>query len=142
VFRHTLPELVIETVVRHGFLKMGTDYAVPVECNRAMLAFYREHLEESLPGRYVIYGHIGEGHVHVNMLPRNTSEAERASSLLEEFARQAVLLGGTISAEHGIGKRKAKLLPLQYTSEQIQAMKDVKSRLDPHWLLGRGTIFA
>lgn len=142
VFRHTLPELVIETVVRRGFLKMGTDYAVPVECNREMLAFYRERLDESLPGRYVIYGHIGEGHVHVNMLPGNPSEAERASSLLEEFARRAVLLGGTISAEHGIGKRKAKLLPLQYTSEQIRAMKDVKSRLDPYWLLGRGTIFA
>lgn len=142
VFRHTLPELVIETVVRRGFLKMGTDYAVPVERNREMLAFYRERLEELLPGRYVIYGHIGEGHVHVNMLPGNTSEAEKASNLLEEFARQAVLFGGTISAEHGIGKRKAKLLPLQYTSEQIQAMKDVKSRLDPYWLLGRGTIFA
>jgi FAD/FMN-containing dehydrogenase len=142
VFRHTLPELVIETVVRRGFLKMGTDYAVPVERNREMLAFYRERLEELFPDRYVIYGHIGEGHVHVNMLPGNTSEAERASGLLEEFARRAVFLGGTISAEHGIGKRKAKLLPLQYTSKQIQAMKHVKSRLDPYWLLGRGTIFA
>lgn len=141
-FRHTLPELVIETVVRRGFLKMGTDYAVPVERNREMLAFYRRRLEEELPGRYVIYGHIGDGHVHVNMLPGNAAEATRSSELLNEFAHQAVLLGGTISAEHGIGKRKAKLLPLQYTPEQIQAMKDVKTRLDPYWLLGRQTIFA
>ncbi len=141
-FRHALPELVIETVVRRGFLKMGTDYAVPVERNREMLAFYRQRLEEALPGRYVIYGHIGDGHVHVNMLPGNPAEAELASELLNEFARRAVLFGGTISAEHGLGKRKAKLLPLQYTPEQIDAMKDVKQRLDPHWLLGRGTIFA
>lgn len=140
-FRHTLPELVIETVVRRGFLKMGTDYAVPVERNREMLAFYRSRLAEALPGRFVIYGHIGDGHVHVNMLPGNAAEAETASELLNEFARRAVLLGGTISAEHGIGKRKAKLLHLLYTPEQIQAMKDVKSRLDPHWLLGRGNIF-
>lgn len=141
-FRHALPELVIETVVRRGFLKMGTDYAVPVERNREMLAFYRRRLEETLPGRYVIYGHIGDGHVHVNMLPGTPQEAEMASELLTEFARRAVFLGGTISAEHGIGKRKAKLLHLQYTPEQIQAMRDVKNRLDPHWLLGRGTIFA
>lgn len=141
-FRHSLPELVIETVVRRGFLKMGTDYAVPVDRNREMLAFYRQHLEESLPGRYVIYGHIGDGHLHVNMLPGSTAEAETSTELLDEFARRAVLFGGTISAEHGIGKRKAKLLPLQYTSEQIQAMRDIKTRLDPYWLLGRGTIFA
>ena len=141
-FRHALPELVIETVVRRGFLKMGTDYAVPVDRNREMLAFYRERLEEALPGRYVIYGHIGDGHVHVNMLPGNPAEAETSGKLLEEFARRAVFFGGTISAEHGIGKRKAKLMPLQYTPGQIQAMKDVKSRLDPYWLLGRGTIFA
>jgi FAD/FMN-containing dehydrogenase len=133
---------VIETVVRRGFLKMGTDYAVPVERNREMLAFYRQRLAEELPDRYVIYGHIGDGHVHVNMLPKNSAEAQTASELLNEFARHAVLLAGTISAEHGIGKRKAKLLPLQYTPEQIQVMKNVKNRLDPYWLLGRGTIFA
>jgi len=141
-FRHSLPELVIETVVRRGFLKMGTDYAVPPDRNREMLTFYRKRLEEELPGRYVIYGHIGDAHVHVNMLPGNAAEADMASALLDEFARHAVLLGGTVSAEHGLGKRKAKLLPLQYAPEHIQMMTDVKRRLDPHWLLGRGTIFA
>ncbi len=140
-FRHSLPELVIETVVRRGFLKMGTDYAVPLDRNREMFAFYRQRLEEALPGRYVIYGHIGEAHVHVNMLPGTATEAAAASALLDEFAHQAALLGGTVSAEHGLGKRKAKLLSLQYAPEHIQAMKDVKRRLDPTWLLGRGTIF-
>jgi FAD/FMN-containing dehydrogenase len=141
-FRHSLPELVIETVVRRGFLKMGTDYAVPVDRNREILAYYRSRLEAELPGRYVIYGHIGDAHVHVNMLPGNAAEAEAAAALLDEFAHHAVELGGTVSAEHGLGKRKAKLLGLQYSAEQIEAMKAVKRRLDPHWLLGRGTIFA
>jgi FAD/FMN-containing dehydrogenase len=140
-FRHSLPELVIEMVVRRGFLKMGTDYAVPLNRNREILAFYRQRLEETLPGRYVIYGHIGEGHVHVNMLPGNATEAAAASALLDEFAHEAARLGGTVSAEHGLGKRKAKLLSLQYAPEHIQAMKDVKHRLDPNWLLGQGTIF-
>jgi FAD/FMN-containing dehydrogenase len=140
-FRHSLPELVIETVVRRGFLKMGTDYAVPLDRNRDILAFYRQRLKEAFPGRYVIYGHIGEGHLHVNMLPSNATEAAAASTLLDEFAHQAAHLGGTVSAEHGLGKRKAKLLSVQYAPEHIQAMKEVKRRLDPNWLLGRGTIF-
>ena len=140
-FRHSLPELVIDTVVRRGFLKMGTDYAVPIDRNRDILAYYRARLEEKLPGRYVIYGHIGDAHVHVNMLPGSVEEAAAAGDLLDDFARKAVLMGGTVSAEHGLGKRKAKLLPLQYAPEHILAMKEVKLRLDPHWLLGRGTIF-
>ncbi len=140
-FRHSLPELVIETVVRRGFLKMGTDYAVPPSRNREMLAFYRSRLERELPGLYLIYGHIGDAHVHVNMLPGSAAEADVASSLLDEFARHAVALGGTLSAEHGLGKRKAKLLPLQYAPGHIRAMAEVKRRLDPNWLLGRGTIF-
>jgi FAD/FMN-containing dehydrogenase len=139
-FRHSLPELVIATVTRNGFLKMGTDYAVPIARNREMLSLYRRTLETQLPGRYVIYGHIGDAHVHVNMLPSNREEAATASKLLDDFAREAVALGGTISAEHGIGKRKAKLLSVQYSPEVIQAMIDVKRRLDPDWLLGRGTL--
>jgi FAD/FMN-containing dehydrogenase len=140
-FRHSLPELVIETVVRRGFLKMGTDFAVPLARNREMLDYYRDHLERRLPGRYVIYGHIGDAHVHVNMLPGSKSEADTAGELLDQFARHAVQLGGTVSAEHGLGKRKARLLPLQYAPAHIEAMKAVKRRLDPHWLLGRGTLF-
>jgi FAD/FMN-containing dehydrogenase len=140
-FRHSLPELVIEVVVRRGFLKMGTDFAVPLGRSREMLAYYREHLENRLAGRYVIYGHIGDAHVHVNILPGSEADAETASELLDQFARHAVRLGGTISAEHGIGKRKAKMLPLQYAPEHIEAMKAVKRRLDPDWLLGRGTLF-
>jgi FAD/FMN-containing dehydrogenase len=140
-FRHSLPELVIDVVVRRGFLKMGTDFAVPLDRSREMLAYYREHLEQKLPSRYVIYGHIGDAHVHVNMLPGSEPEAQTASELLDVFARHAVQLGGTISAEHGLGKRKAKLLPLQYAPEHIEAMKAVKRRLDPSWLLGRGTLF-
>ncbi len=58
-FRHSLPELVVETMRRRGFMNMGTDYAVPIARNGEMLAFYRERLESSLPDRYVIYGHIG-----------------------------------------------------------------------------------
>lgn len=140
-FRHALPELVNATVLQRGFMKMGTDYAVPISQNRVMLRYYRDRLEQELPGQYVLYGHIGDAHPHANMLPATKQQAEVATGLLTEFARKAVALGGTISAEHGLGKRKAHLLHIQYAPEHIQAMVDVKRRLDPLWLLGRGTLF-
>jgi FAD/FMN-containing dehydrogenase len=140
-FRHALPELVNSTVRRNGFLKLGSDYAVPIARNREMLGEYRLRLEQEFPGVYVIFGHIGDAHLHVNILPSSESEFSRGQELMLEFARHAVALGGTVSAEHGLGKRKAHLLGLQYTAGQIDAMKQVKRRLDPQWLLGRGTLF-
>jgi FAD/FMN-containing dehydrogenase len=139
--RHSLPELVNATVLQRGFLKMGTDYAVPLDRSREMLTYYRQRLEAELPGHYVIYGHIGDAHVHVNMLPASVEEAETATRFLKELALKAVELGGTVSAEHGLGKRKAYLLALQYANEDIEAMMDVKRRFDPQWLLGRGNLF-
>jgi FAD/FMN-containing dehydrogenase len=139
--RHSLPELVNATVLQRGFMKMGTDYAVPHARSREMLAYYRKRLEAELPGHYVIYGHIGDAHAHVNMLPASAAEADTAAAFLKEFAVRAVELGGTVSAEHGLGKRKAHLLGLQYAPEHIEAMMNVKRRLDPRWLLGRGTLF-
>jgi len=139
-FRHALPELVNDTVRRRGFLKVNSDYAVPLARNREMLAYYRVKLmEESLD--YVIFGHVGDAHVHVNILPKSQADFETGQRVMLEFARHAVALGGTVSAEHGLGKRKAHLLELQYTAAQIEAMKDVKRRLDPQWLLNRGNLF-
>jgi FAD/FMN-containing dehydrogenase len=137
-FRHALPELVNDCIRRRGFLKLATDYAVPPPRTREMLACYHEWLA---PYEYVVFGHIGDGHVHANVLSRSQAEFESASELMLEFARQSVALGGVVSAEHGLGKRKAHLLALQYTPEQIEAMRAVKRRLDPQWLLGRGTLF-
>jgi FAD/FMN-containing dehydrogenase len=58
-----------------------------------------------------------------------------------EFAQFVVSLGGTIAAEHGVGKSKTDLLKLMYSGEEIESMKKVKRHLDPEWLLGQGTIF-
>lgn len=139
-FRHNLPELVNDTVRRAGAMKMSTDFAVPLSRNREMLAFYRQRLEAEFPGRYVIFGHIGDAHVHVNVFS-DPADPAHATGLLEELARKAVELGGTVSAEHGIGKRKTHLLEIQYAPEHLEAMRAVKRRLDPANILGRGTLF-
>ncbi|MBI3679377.1 MAG: hypothetical protein HY235_03160 [Acidobacteria bacterium] len=97
-------------------------------------------MEESLPDRYVIFGHIGDAHVHVNVLSRTQAAFDFGEELMIEFARKAAEPGGTVGAEHGLSKRKAYLLPIQYAPEHIEAMKAVKRRLDPRWLLGRDTL--
>ncbi len=140
-FRHALPELVNDRVRRNGFTKLGSDYAVPAASNAEMLTCYRTRLEQAFPGRYVIFGHIGDAHLHVNILPDSEATFEGGRQLLVEFARRAVALGGTVSAEHGLGKRKKALLEIQYTPQEIDAMRRVKLHLDPQCLLGRGTLF-
>lgn len=139
-FRHALPELVNDTMRRRGFLKLNTDFAVPLARNREMLNYYHAGLREPAID-YVLFGHIGDAHLHVNVLPGSETEFQAGQKLLLDFARHAVELGGTVSAEHGLGKRKVHLLELQYTPEQIESMKQVKRRLDPGWLLNRGNVF-
>ena len=62
--------------------------------------------------------------------------------LYEIFAQRAVELGGSVSAEHGIGKIKAKFLKYMFTSEQIGQMQRVKKALDPQGLLNPNDIFS
>jgi FAD/FMN-containing dehydrogenase len=140
-FRHALPERVLEIVRQQGLPKLGSDFAVPVAKNREMLAYYREQIAKRFPAPHCIYGHIGDAHVHVNIFPGNDEQAAEGKKLMFDFARKSVELGGTIAAEHGLGKRKRDFLPLQYSAVEIEAMKSVKRRLDPHWLLGRGNLF-
>ncbi|MGO9242989.1 MAG: FAD-binding oxidoreductase [Terriglobales bacterium] len=140
IFRHKLPEVVNERIKRNGFQKMGTDAAVPLDRNREMMRWYRQVLDEEFPGKAVMYGHIGDAHVHVNVMPETEDQARRGRAFQYDSARQAVALGGTVSAEHGLGKKKAHFLALEFTPEQIQAMCDVKRHFDPQWLLGRGNL--
>ena len=141
VFRHGLAEKVNARIRRTGYTKIGTDYAVPLDKNRDMMAAYRTTLDKEMPGKYVIYGHIGDAHVHVNAFPESQEDHDRGKAVMTELARVAVSLGGTVGAEHGLGKRKTHLLEIQYPKDQIEAMKNVKRRFDPEWLLGRGTLF-
>jgi FAD/FMN-containing dehydrogenase len=141
-FRHVLPMLLVEQVRRNGYPKYGTDFAVPINAHRELHTFYRRRCEEEMPGEYTIFGHIGDANNHVNLLPATPEQGRRVEGLLYEFAKRVVSLGGTVAAEHGIGKTKTDLFELMYSAEDIESMKQVKRRLDPNWLLGQGTIFA
>jgi FAD/FMN-containing dehydrogenase len=140
-FRHTLATTVTDTVRRRGFSKFSTDFAVPFQYHRELYAQYKRRCEEVFPGQYTIFGHAGDANNHINLLPKSREEALRGEELMYEFAQFVVSLGGTVAAEHGIGKTKKDLLKLMYSPAEVEAMKDVKRRLDPQWLLGQNTIF-
>ncbi len=139
-FRHALGEKVNDKIRRGGFMKVGTDYAVPIARGREILSIYRKVLEKELRIPYVCYGHIGDAHVHLNTFPSNKEEFDRAKHVMNELAYPVVELGGTVGAEHGLGKRKAHLLKIQYKPDVIEAMRAVKRRFDPQDLLGSGTL--
>ena len=139
-FRHTLPSTVVDRVRHNGYPKFGTDFAVPIHRHRELHAYYRRRCNEEFPGQYTIFGHVGDANNHVNLLPETPDQARRGEDLISEFARFVVSLGGTVAAEHGIGKTKIDLFRLMYSGEDVAAMREVKQRLDPQWLLGRGTI--
>ncbi len=65
-FRHSLPERVNARIRKSGFMKLSTDYAVPVEKNREILATYQTKLHQAVGDNFVIFGHIGDAHVHIN----------------------------------------------------------------------------
>jgi FAD/FMN-containing dehydrogenase len=138
-FRHALGERVNDKIRRGGYTKVGTDYAVPIDKGREILSIYRERGRE-LRIPYVCYGHIGDAHVHLNTFPSNEEDYDRAKKIMNDLAYPVVELGGTVGAEHGLGKRKAHLLRVQYKPDVIESMRAVKRRLDPQGLLGVGTL--
>ena len=142
--RHFIPETVNGLIAQRKAKyrevhKIGTDMAVPDEALRDYLKFYRSTLEEQ-GMEYVIFGHIGDNHLHVNMIPRNNEEVEQGMNNYMMFAKRAVELGGTVAAEHGIGKLKRAFLEAMYGPEGISEMQAVKKALDPKWIINRGNM--
>jgi D-lactate dehydrogenase (cytochrome) len=140
-FRHQLPVLMNEWFARYRQRKVSTDMAVPDEQFAGLFRLYQDTLRTT-GLRYTIFGHIGDNHVHVNILPRDEDEGVRARELYVQFLKYAASVGGTLSAEHGVGKLKRDYLRLFYTDDQLREMAAVKKTFDPNGILGRGNIFS
>jgi D-lactate dehydrogenase (cytochrome) len=129
-----------EIVRRNGFRKFSNDIAVPEKNFMKMMGIYNDTLKAEKI-RHIIFGHIGECHLHVNLLPTNEDEFKRSEQLYLEFMKKGVSLGGTISAEHGIGKIRRKYLEIMYGKKGILEMARIKKLFDPNWILGLDNIF-
>ncbi|MFX1565634.1 MAG: FAD-binding oxidoreductase [Promethearchaeota archaeon] len=142
--RHLIPEtvnsLIAQRKQQHPRVhKLGTDMAVPDEHLETMIAFYKKTLDEA-GMEYIMFGHVGDNHLHVNILPRTDVEVDQGMEIYKLFAKKAVELGGTVSAEHGIGKLKHPFLQIMYGNKGLEEMAAVKRVLDPDWLLNPGNM--
>jgi D-lactate dehydrogenase (cytochrome) len=138
--RYAIPETVNEMFRRAGYYKLATDIAVPEKSFIEMMSFYVEAFKKS-DLKHVVFGHISECHVHANILPSTDEELLRAKKLALAFVRKGISLGGTVSAEHGIGKIKKAYLEEMYGRKGLIEMARVKKALDPGWILGLDNIF-
>ncbi len=142
--RHSIPKSVFEYVASlkgemPGIHKMGTDMSVPDGCADEMMRYYAEQLDAS-GLEYVIFGHIGNNHPHVEIILKSMEDFEKAKEVYARFAAKAVELGGSPSAEHGIGKIKTGYMELMYGREGVEQLRRIKSILDPKNILCRGNL--
>jgi D-lactate dehydrogenase (cytochrome) len=140
-FRHAISWKINEFMARKGFRKLGTDVAVPYH-KFEELYYYAKNEVSNAGIKFVNYGHFGDAHMHLNMLAETKEQFELGLKLYSVICRKAIELGGTISAEHGIGKNKTGYLLEMYGEKNIRKMAELKKKLDPNLILGIGNIFS
>lgn len=122
--------------------KTAADMTVPFEHFGEMMRIYREGY-----GRRgldcAIWGHISDGNVHPNVIPRTLEDVRAGKEAILEFGREVARFGGCPLAEHGVGRSAVKqaLLRQLYGDAGIAEMRAVKTALDPEWKLSPGVLF-
>lgn len=140
-FRHKLPENINSYFRKIGSIKVAVDAAVPDDKFEELFLYYQKIISENSSLKMVLFGHIGESHLHFNMFPDNEEKKQLAERIYIESIKKAVSLGGTGFAEHGIGKLKTKYLKFMYTEQQIKEMAQIKKTFDPYWILSLDNLF-
>jgi FAD/FMN-containing dehydrogenase len=141
--RHAVPATMHERVAPYltaGGRRVSTDWAVPWRRAAEAIALARRHADEARIPQGIVYGHLGNGHPHQNFVARSPDEVRTIEAVVERTLRSVVGMGGTVAAEHGIGKLKSRWLPLQLSTVQIGMMRAIKTELDPFGIFAPGNI--
>ncbi len=142
--RHALPAGMNERGQRArpaGGRKLSTDWAVPLDVMPRTIEDASRIVEETFGGYYIRYGHVGNGHPHFNLVAEDPESLSRAREATHRMALLAVERGGTVTAEHGIGKVKREYVRYQYPGWVVDGMRALKRTLDPAGILAPGNIF-
>ncbi|HRP01663.1 MAG TPA: FAD-binding oxidoreductase [Candidatus Kapabacteria bacterium] len=139
-FRHELPLQVYENLTQNSQKKVGLDTAVPDDKFPILFDYYLNAFSK-LELKNVIFGHIGNSHLHANIFCQNEVEYRRALEVYEKVIDLSLQLNGTVSAEHGIGKLKKSYLIKMYGQQNIDKFKAIKAIFDPFNLLNVGAMF-
>jgi D-lactate dehydrogenase len=119
--------------------KINEDVVVPVSHVPALVEGVRR-LSERYALPIVTFGHAGNGNLHVNLLPRDAGERERAPACLAEVFALVIALDGTLSGEHGIGMTKRPFMPMALEANTLSLMRGVKHVFDPDGILNPGKL--
>jgi FAD/FMN-containing dehydrogenase len=141
--RHAVPACMNErgsSFRTDGGRKVSTDWAVPYRSLHDAIVAARAAAGRQGIAQPVIYGHAGNGHPHENFIARDASELEAVERAVTETLGHVLAAGGTVAAEHGIGKLKRRWLPLQMSDLQVRAMRSLKRELDPLGILAPGNV--
>lgn len=134
--RDRLTEAIAAAATQLGRPVFKLDVAVPVE--RLDELWRRAHLAADDDGaRLIAFGHLAEGNLHLNHLGAADTE-----QLAERVLGTVADLGGTVSAEHGIGVAKARWLPLVRSRGDLDAQRAIRRALDPRGILNPGVLDA
>ena len=144
-FRHAVPELINNRIAQinkkySAIRKISTDTALTKEYFENIFSSYLSIIEKEKL-EYLVFGHLGDFHIHINILPKNPDEFKKAVKIYDKIIEKTISSGGTVSAEHGIGKIKIKSLNKMYNKKIIDEMKKIKLLLDPDNILNRGNLF-
>lgn len=123
--------------------KTAGDMIVPFDRFADMMSIYREGYERRGLD-HAIWGHISDGNVHPNVIPRSYEDVLAGRDAILEFGREVVRLGGSPLAEHGVGRSslKQQLLRQLYGDAGIEEMRAIKRAVDPAWKMAPGVIFS
>jgi|DewCreStandDraft_1066081.scaffolds.fasta_scaffold00565_50 FAD/FMN-containing dehydrogenase len=126
-----------EAIAAEG-IPQKLDVTVPMGRLGSFAREVRSRLTARVPGaRPILFGHIGDGNIHVNVLGADPND-ERVAETVFTLAAE---LEGSISAEHGIGVAKVRWLRLTRSEADIAAMRAIKRALDPAGILNPGVLF-
>jgi D-lactate dehydrogenase (cytochrome) len=122
--------------------KTAADMIVPVERLAELMNLYdQEFARRGLDA--AVWGHISDGNLHPNVIPRSMDDVESGKEAIRKFGREVIRMGGSPLAEHGVGRNpiKQELLRELYGDAGIEEMRAVKRSLDPEYKLAPGVIF-
>jgi D-lactate dehydrogenase (cytochrome) len=122
--------------------KTAADMIVPFDRIGELMAIY----DDAFATRgldFAIWGHISDGNLHPNVVPRSFADVEAGTDAILACGREVLRLGGSPLAEHGVGRNRIKqaLLRELYGERGIAAMRAVKRALDPEGKLARDVMF-
>ena len=143
-FRHAVPAYMNERGSArraYGGRKVSTDWAVPYRLLAETIGDARRIADEHGIPQPAIYGHAGNGHPHQNFIAQDADELARINEVVGKTIAIVLARGGTVAAEHGLGKLKRHWLRAQLSDVQIGVMRGIKQALDPRGMFAPGNVF-